>query len=439
MEAGNHPRKPLLIVAPTGLLKNWEDEANIHLASPGLGGLFKAFGDGLNALKDLSHNQRKDKLSTSDWVLTTYETLRDKIRYFLPVDWAVVAFDEVQKIKNPASRLTEMAKSVQADFFLALTGTPIENRLGDLWSIIDTVAPGTLGSLKDFHSRYEGESNEETAIAVADLRRTLTETPKPVRLLRRMKSEHLKGLPDKTEHIIRMPMPSAQANAYDAVIASVRAGVLEKGDILGVLQGMRKVSLLPDAIGDKGITDEVIASSARLTALVSILDEVKSRNEKALVFLEFIAVQDSLIPYLQARYGMARPPLRISGSVQGHVRKKHVDEFQSRPRDEFDVMLLSPKAGGVGLTLTAANNVIHLSRWWNPAVEEQCTDRVFRIGQDKPVNVYYPLAIHPFIQESSFDVNLHGLLERKRELSRQLLSAPDASADELESLLKSSI
>lgn len=439
MDVGNHQRKPLLIVAPTGLLKNWEDEGETHLASPGLGAVFKAFGAGLKGLDGLTHNQRRERFISTEWVLTTYETLRDKIRYFLPVDWAVVVFDEVQKIKNPVSRLTEMAKSVQADFILALTGTPVENRFGDLWSIIDTVAPGTLGSLKEFHNLYENEDFEETAQAIEALREKLTVDPKPVRLMRRMKSEHLKGLPEKKEHVIRTPMPPAQVRAYDEVIAPVRTGELGKGDILGVLHGMRKVSLLPDIVGGEGMTDEIITTSARLSALISILDAVKARNEKALVFLEFITIQDMLIPYLQSRYRMSSPPLRISGSVQGHVRKKHVDEFQNRARDEFDIMLLSPKAGGVGLTLTAANNVIHLSRWWNPAVEDQCTDRVFRIGQDKPVNVYYPLAIHPLIQESSFDVNLHGLLERKRELSRQLLSAPAAGDDELEDLLKASV
>ena len=439
MTHGHHPRKPLLIVAPTGLLKNWEDEASMHLSSPGLGKLFKAFGNDLGRLKSMSHNQRKTELQSSDWVLTTYETLRDKIRLFLPVEWGVVAFDEVQKIKNPASRLTEMSKSVEADFFLALTGTPVENRLSDLWSIVDVIAPGQLGSLREFHRKYEKAEGEAAQSAVSSLRDLLTVDPKPVRLLRRMKTDHLKGLPEKHEHLVRTTMPPGQAAAYDAVIAPARGGAQDRGAILAILQGMRQVSLLPESIGSEGITDETVKSSARLSALIDILDQVHQKNEKALVFLEFIAVQDALIPYLQQRYQMAKPPLRISGSVQGHIRKKHVDEFQSRPRDQFDVMLLSPKAGGVGLTLTAANNVIHLSRWWNPAVEDQCTDRAFRIGQDRPVNVYYPISVHPMLQESSFDINLNCLLEKKRALSRELLAPPVASKADLDDLLKSSI
>lgn len=438
MDTEHHSRKPMLIVAPTGLLKNWEDEATIHLFSPGLGSLYRAYGSNLGALKSLSHNQRKEKLESSDWTLTTYEALRDKIRYFLPINWGVIVFDEVQKIKNPASRLTEMAKSVEADFFLALTGTPVENRLGDLWSIIDTVAPGALSSLSDFHKRYEQDSVSKLE-AIGELRTALTETPEPIRLLRRLKIDHLKGLPKKSEHLIEVQMSQVQASAYDEVIAPARGGGLDRGSILGILQRMRKVSLLPDILDDKGITDEVIDSSARLSALIKILDDIKNKNEKVLIFLEFLTIQEALMPYLQNRYQLSKPPMRISSEVPGHIRKKHVDEFQNRPRDEFDIMILSPKAGGVGLTLTAANNVIHLSRWWNPAVEDQCTDRVFRIGQERSVDVYIPLAIHPRLGKSSFDMNLNSLLERKRALSRELLTPPVARQSELDELLTASV
>ena len=271
------------------------------------------------------------------------------------------------------------------------------------------------------------------------LRSLLTESPKPVRLLRRMKADHLKGLPEKEENLIEVPMPREQARAYDAVIAPARSGSVNQMAMLAILQGMRKVSLLSEELGEEGLTDAIIESSARLSALVKILDQIEERKEKALIFLEFLAIQDALIPYLQRRYQLPKPPLRISGAVAGHVRKKHVDEFQTRPRKEFDVMLLSPKAGGVGLTLTAANNVIHLSRWWNPAVEDQCTDRVFRIGQERAVNVYIPLAIHPKLGESSFDINLHQLLQRKRALSVELLMPPVAGQRELDDLLRSSI
>ncbi len=437
MEAGLHPRKPFLVVAPTGLLKNWEDEARQHLSEPGLGGLFRAYGSGLRELSDLTHRQRAERLRDADWVLTTYETLRDKIRYFIGVEWAVAAFDEAQKIKNPASRLTEMAKSIKADFVLPLTGTPVENRLADLWSIGDAAVPGLLGSLKEFHAKFEkpAEDNPESA---AELKVRLQETTRPPFMLRRMKEDHLKGLPEKREEEIRVEMPAAQANAYAAVVAGAAQVAGKLGGMLEVIHALRKVSLLPEPLGPEGVTDEVVKSSARLAALVSTLDAIRDRGEKALVFVEFLHLQDALIPYLQQRYALDAPPLRISGSVGGPVRKQRVDAFQAKAPGRFDVMLLSPKAGGVGLTLTAANHVIHLSRWWNPAVEDQCTDRVYRIGQKKPVQVYYPMAIHPTYRELSFDQNLHNLLGRKRRLSRTVLAPPAAGDGDLAALFGAS-
>ena len=209
--------------------------------------------------------------------------------------------------------------------------------------------------------------------------------------------------------------------------------------ILQLLQDMRRVSLIPEKLGPEGITDEVVAKSARLKTLVKILDDIHKKGHKALVFVEFLEVQDGLLPYLQKRYQLPWLPLKISGKIDGHKRKEYVDIFQERPRDQFDVMLLSPKAGGVGLTLTAANHVIHLSRWWNPAVEDQCTDRAFRIGQERPVDVYYLLAVHPGYPTSSFDVNLHQLLERKRALSHELLAPPSASKNDLHNLFNATV
>lgn len=439
MESGHHQRRPLLIVAPTGLLKNWEDEVDLHLTAPGLGRLFKAFGPDLRELRGMTQAQSTARIESAEWVLTTYETLRDKINYFLRVKWAVVAFDEAQKIKNPASRVTEMAKSIDADFFLTLTGTPVENRMADLWSIVDLIAPGELGAMRDFHERYEATSDDVVNKALNELRIQLTEDPTPVRLLRRMKADHLQGLPAKHEHVVKMEMPPAQVAAYDTATAPARSGEKIGSAVLNIIQGMRRISLLPAPLSSAGLDDGVVEQSARLSALIQILDRVHAAGEKALVFLEYLAVQDALLSYLQRRYAMPRPPLRISGSVDGSVRKRFVDQFQNAQSDRFDVMLLSPKAGGVGLTLTAANHVVHLSRWWNPAVEDQCTDRAYRIGQKRDVHVYYPMAIHPVLGDESFDVNLHNLLERKRSLSHRLLAPPMASNDDLDALLRRSI
>jgi len=430
---------PALVVAPTGLLRNWEDEVTKHLGPNGLGYLLRAYGSELRELASVTHREQIRRLCDADWVATTYETLRDRIQTFIGVRWSVVVFDEIQKIKNPAARMTEMAKAVAAEFVLALTGTPVENRLADLWSIVDTVHPGFLGSLKEFHQGYEKPAAEDATAAAPLSQKLLSKgiDGAPALMLRRLKEDHLEGLPEKTEHLIERPMPVEQVTAYDAVLA--RASGADGKGLLPILMALRRVSLVAGELGAEGLTDGHVRGSARLSAMVDVLDKIQSRGEKALVFVEFLDLQQALVPYLQSRYDLDQPPLRISGGVAGVRRKQRVDEFQGRPEGEFDVMLLSPKAGGVGLTLTAANHVIHLTRWWNPAVEDQCTDRVYRIGQTRPVHVHYPVAVHPRLGERSFDHNLHALLMRKRELSRTVLAPPIATDDDIAALYEASV
>ncbi|WP_295883936.1 DEAD/DEAH box helicase [uncultured Thiohalocapsa sp.] len=427
-------RKPHLIVAPTGLLKNWEAEAEQHLAEPGLGELFRAFGAELALLREKSgHDRRRYLRDRAQWVLTTYETLRDKIALFVDVPWRVVVFDEAQRIKNPGARVTDMAKSLDAELTLALTGTPVENSLTDLWCIVDAVQPGLLGAHSEFKSTYAAPTDADPT-ALELLQAKLERETSPPVLLRRMKQDHLDGLPEKHVHRIECPMPDAQAAAYDAIVDSVRGGTGQAGAVLEGLHGLRRVSLLPESIAEAGISDETVQHSARLQALVDVLDQVAAKGEKALVFIEFLKVQEMLVPYLRRRYGLRRDPLRIHGGTPGAKRKKHVDEFQRGGERELDVMILSPKAAGVGLTLTAANHVVHLSRWWNPAVEDQCTDRVYRIGQHRDVHVHLPLAVHPRFDQQSFDLNLDRLLARKRDLSAKVLVPPVASDGDLAGL-----
>ena len=434
-DAGEHPRKPFLLVAPTGLLKNWESEARAHLVTPGLGTLLRAYGKELSNLEKEGIHRRTQRLQEADWVMTTYETLRDRIQTFLPVEWAVVGFDEAQKIKNPGSRVTEMAKSLESDFVITITGTPVENSLSDLWSLMDATHAGLLGSLKKFRDTYqkpaEEKGNTERAHA---LRQLIEDDVSPPAMLRRLKDDHLNGLPVKSAHELQEVMPTDQAQAYMVALHKGLEGKGTPGAVLEAIQRLRKTSLFPDAIDETGITDEVVNKSARMRGMLKALDDIYNRGEKALIFVEYLDIQEALIPYLAQRYRLTEAPLRISGRVGGPERKRTVDTFQNRARGQFDVMLLSPKAGGVGLTLTAANHVIHLTRWWNPAVEDQCTDRVYRIGQERDVHVYYPMAIHPELEDSSFDLTLHRLLERKRDLSRQVLAPPSAGEEELADL-----
>ncbi|NJR77515.1 DEAD/DEAH box helicase [Sphingomonas corticis] len=444
MRRGLVERAPLLIVAPTGLLRNWEKEHEIHLAEPGLGSVLRAYGSSLRALRTGAGSELEiarpvldvERMAAADWVLTTYETLRDYQHSFGRIRFGVIVFDEIQKIKTPGTQVTDAAKAMQAEFSLALTGTPIENRLADLWCLMDTLHPGALGGLKDFSRRYEDRPDPE------DLRRlkdalSVPGPERPAVMLRRMKDEVLEGLPTKTEHVRKVAMPDVQANAYSAVVAEARRRK-DRGKMLEALQAMRAVSLAPLERSMVASDEDYVRSSARLTAAVSILDEIRDRGEKALLFVEMRAAQADLAGVLQRRYGLTRAPMIISGEVAGPRRQERVDAFQAGPPG-FDVMILSPKAGGVGLTLTAANNVVHLTRWWNPAVEDQSTDRCYRIGQQRPVNVYLPMALLPGGEEHSFDSRLHALLAQKRALSRDLLMPPALSDEDARRLYEETI
>ncbi|MEH6814018.1 MAG: DEAD/DEAH box helicase [Motiliproteus sp.] len=440
MRAGHYPNKPVLIVAPSGLLKNWIDEEQIHLQRPGLGTLFEAYGPNLRSFAKRSNMERNSIVSQEGWVMTTYETLRDKIKYFISIEWAVVVFDEAQKIKNPSSRNTEMAKSLSSDFTLILTGTPVENELKDLWCLIDTAQPGLFGSLREFHNRYVVPAESDPTEARA-LKTILIEQTKPPLMMRRMKEDHLEGLPAKHLHDMPIPMPKLQADAYEGIVRDGQLLRATPGGMLKIIQQMRRASLIAEDLDENGINDGVIKRSARLTGLIELLDSIskKKDKEKVLVFVEQLDVQEHLATYLQQRYQLPKRPMTINGKIDGVTRKKYVDIFQTTRNGEFDVMLLSPKAGGVGLTITAANHVIHLSRWWNPAVEDQSTDRVYRIGQEKEVHVYFPMAIHPTYQHRSFDANLNRLLTVKRDLSHNALMSGSASGAEIKELFEDSM
>lgn len=449
--SGQRPRAPFLIVAPTGLLGTWRTEIEKHLHEPQLGQLVPAFGSNLKLLRDEDSFGTRDietgkaSLDAANWrdtgvVLTTYETLRDYHFSFARTRFGLIIYDEIQKLKNPGSQMTRAAKALNADFTLGMTGTPVENRLQDLWSIMDVVAPGFLGASRDFEKRHPSDDTE----ALGRLKAQLTDPiqGRPAYMLRRMKGEVLDGMPTKTVHALEMAMPPTQAEAYRNLViraaAAGAAGNLGKGGMLTTLANMRGVSLHPiDPRHSPDNLDDYAQDSARLAQTLAILEKVAAAREKALIFVEDLAMQERLARLIADRFSLAARPTRINGSVPGHKRQALVEAFQARP-GTFDVMILSPKAGGVGLTLTAANHVIHLSRWWNPAVEDQATDRVFRIGQTRDVHVYLPMAVHPDpdIAPSSFDLRLNALIERKRKLTRDLFFPPDASDGELGDLFR---
>jgi SNF2 family DNA or RNA helicase len=335
--------------------------------------------------------------------------------------------------------MTHAVKALNAEFVVAMTGTPVENRLADLWCIADAVQPGALSDLRDFSARYEvadGDVRGLRGIVWHDEADQAEEAiASPRMLLRRLKTDKLEGLPQKHEHPLRVTMPPRQAEAYGRALAM--KGLSGPEGTLGMIHALRRISLHPSLVegGVDASAELRIEDSARLKATVDILDKVAAAGEKALVFLESLDLQDAdqLPMLLKRRYGLARLPMVINGQVSTEARQARVEAFQRE--SGFDVMLLSPKAGGVGLTLTAANHVIHLSRWWNPAVEDQCSDRVYRIGQTKAVHIYYPLAVLPEGEEFSFDVQLQMLMDRKRKLAQNLLMAPAFTRDDYEQLL----
>lgn len=432
----DHP-KPVLIVAPAGLLFNWRAEISRHLEADAIGQIVGAYGAELGRLrdgKDRDIDSGAAALDPAAWsqagvVLTTYETMRDYHMSFARQPFAAILYDEAQKLKNPASQITRAAKTLNARFNLALTGTPVENRLQDLWSIFDVIHPGLLGSSKSFEEHYPAD---HTRLQALHDRLTRPQGAMPPNLLRRMKEECLGSLPRKEVRTIPLAMPPRQAAAYDRVVHKALAvkGTGQRGRMLEVLAQLRGVSLHPVA-PDEAVDDaDYWQHSARLQTLLSILDDIAVRGEKALIFCESLAMQALLAAEIRRRFNLRHSVARIHGGVSGHARQAAVDAFQDRGPG-FDAMMLSPKAGGVGLTLTAANHVIHLSRWWNPAVEDQATDRAFRIGQTRDVTVYLPQAVHPnpSLAETSFDLKLHALMERKRTLSRGLFAPGEEESD----------
>ncbi|MGV2181308.1 DEAD/DEAH box helicase [Rhizobium rhizogenes] len=429
---------PFLIVAPTSLLDNWKKEADIHLKPGKLGSCAEAFGSGLKALKTRKGAgwSEEDALDIeymrqADWILTTYETLALYHRSFARIAYSVAIFDEMQKVKSPDSINSHSAKTMNIDFVLGMTGTPIENRLEDLWCIMDRIAPGYLGDLKSFSSTYGDE--DPSALAELKAKMDRPQGSAPAIMLRRMKDEVAKDLPDKHIMPYSVAMPSGQAKAYDEAVAAAKAGLKTRKSMLETLHLLRGISLHPERANDANAYDPAwrtswINGSARLQKTFTLLEDIRRRSEKALVFLEDRAMQQTFAAALSEHFNLPNRPPIINGAMVGRQRQEIVDTFQKAPPG-FDLLILSPKAAGIGLTITAANHVIHLSRWWNPAVEDQCNDRAFRIGQTRNVTIHLPMAIHPVHRDGSFDQRLHALLERKRSLSRDMLAPPTSEGD----------
>lgn len=440
-------QRPILIVAPTTLLGNWEREAAIHLESNALGDITLLYGNSLRKLRlpgmttnDVVAGKQTldvDSLAGSGWILTTYETMRDHHISLASLPFSCIVFDEMQKIKSPTSMMTHAAQALNSDFQVGMTGTPIENSLADIWTLFDTLMPGGMGwgDLRQFMAMYKDADPTKLIALKAALQVGKEGMPPP--MLRRMKIDVAKDLPEKIQHIIDVKMPDSQAEPYHAAVVLGQKAA-RPGDRIAAFQTIRGVSLHPYYPDSEEAQDgdAYIECSARLHSTMEILDRIQSANEKALIFVENRTMHEWLAFYIKRRYKLERTPYRIFGAIASSVRTQIVEDFQDPAKSgQFDVLLLSPKAAGVGLTLTAATHVIHLTRWWNPAVEDQCTDRAYRIGQTRAVHVHIPRSIHPLYGEGSFDCILHNLLERKRSLSQEML-IPMEDGSELQEIYR---
>ncbi|MCC6863394.1 MAG: DEAD/DEAH box helicase [Rhodobacteraceae bacterium] len=426
---------PILIVAPTSLLKNWEQEIKNHLTSGGLGESVSLYGNGISSRRihgadgkdtrdgqehlDLSflHKAIASGVGHNYWLLTSYATLTNYQHSLGRVRFSALVFDEIQALKNPITLRARAGKAINADFRIGLTGTPIENSTTDIWAILDQLVPGRLKPLNKFREFY-GKPEEG---CLAELSKFIFETNQglPPMALRRIKDEVAKDLPLKTRILHPRMMSNVQAEVYSRVKSELPTGA--KDSILKILHHIRTISVHPD-ITNVGDEEEFINLSGRLKACFKIIDDIHTRKERVLVFIEHINMQYRFIELLKQRYKLGQIGL-INGDTSIPKRQTIVERFQSHLEYDqgFDILVLGPKAAGTGLTLTAATHVIHLSRWWNPAVEEQCNDRVHRIGQKKEVTIHVPMAIHGELRENSFDCLLHSLMTKKRKLASSIL------------------
>lgn len=410
--AQTHPgHKPYLIVAPVSLIENWQNEYCKFFKKPMSVTI-------LSSAQVPRKFDRKviDKMQSCELIITNYETVRNCQLNFCAVNFDIVALDEAQKVKSPGTLVTNAVKALKSTFRVAMTGTPVENTLLDLWCIMDFCVPGLLGNAKEFAKKYQHPlKNEDTDLITLgnEIHERLG-----VYFMRRLKADAAKDLPVKYEIKQPVNMPSLQDSAYRHVISSYDPSI--KGNMLVTIMGIREVSEHPylhtDSLAAHS-TFDLIDNAARLIATMSFLDKIRSVSEKAILFAERKETQKMLQRVVRERYSYTAKIINgdmSTTSSNGKLsRQGAIDEFQSRPG--FGVIIMSPVAAGMGLNVTAANHVIHYSRHWNPAKENQATDRAYRIGQDKDVYVYYPMAVSP--NYKSFDVTLDELLCRKTNLA----------------------
>jgi SNF2 family DNA or RNA helicase len=414
-EAGRLPG-PVLLVCPTSVVSNWARE--VHRFAPGLTTLQHQGPDRLREEDFIN------EAGETDLVLTSYAVVRRDIEAMQAVDWFGVVLDEAQNIKNPGTKQARAVRSLSPQFRLALTGTPVENRLSELWSIMQFLNPGYLGSRQDFRAtfalpieRYQDEA------ATARLRQMTGPF-----ILRRVKTDPtvIQDLPEKNEMKIYCNLSEEQATLYESVVQNALAaveqaeddGIQRKGLVLSMLMQLKQVCNHPAQFlhqvgnGQTAEPEAEMHRSGKLARLTEMLDESISVGDRSLIFTQFSEMGHFLKEHLQQTLGV--PSLFLHGGTPAKKRAPMVQRFQEDANGP-PIFILSLKAGGTGLNLTRANHVFHFDRWWNPAVEDQATDRAFRIGQTRNVQV------HKFVCVGTLEEMIDEMIESKKALAESVV------------------
>jgi len=409
--------KPTLLVCPTSVLGNWEREV-------------KKFAPTLTVMQYHGDKRPKGKAFTEvankhDLVITSYSLVQRDLKSLQTVAWQVIVLDEAQNVKNPEAKQSQAVRQLESTFRVALTGTPVENRLQELWSILDFLNPGYLGNRQFFQRRFAMPIEKYGDVASLSQLRSLVQ---PF-ILRRLKTDReiIQDLPEKQEMTVFCGLSTEQAKLYQKVVEESLAeietagGLQRRGMILALLVKLKQICNHPVQYLKQDSLEKY--HSGKLQRLQEMLEVALAEGDRALIFTQFAEWGKLLKPYLEKQLG--RETFFLYGGTSKKQREEMIDRFQQDPQGP-PIMILSLKAGGVGLNLTRANHVFHFDRWWNPAVENQATDRVFRIGQTRNVQV------HKFVCTGTLEEKIHDMIESKKQLAEQVVSAGEEWLTELD-------
>ncbi len=405
MELKNQNKKPSLVIAPVSLLQNWKNECG-------------KFAPDLNV--QIHHGSKRTgfykDLAVSDLVVAAYSTVVSDSSLLSMINWEMVVLDEAQNIKNPGSKRTEFVKKIPRKSSLAVTGTPFENHVSDIWSLMDFIMPGLLGTIDEFNAQYSDD-----ICGAGELEPFVT----PV-ILRRTVDEVAKDLPEKVIVSQPMAMSDSEALRYEDLRAEI-AGESENGKIgIEAIQRLRMFCTHPKICSTDDNLCDPYEASVKYQRFIEILDNIITGGEKVIVFTSFNRMFDIMTDDIRGRYGMN--PAVINGSTPVAERQNIVDDFNEG--DGSRVLILNPRAAGTGLNITSANHVIHYNLEWNPALEDQASARAYRRGQKKTVFIYR------LYYENTVEQVVNERIEKKRSMSENAIVGTDGDMENKEDIIR---